>query len=284
MSGDTGTRFASGKLVMLLARDLPGELARLHVVHCAELAPLTVTQPRHTARLAEWITMERSLRHPLLACSFPEVTVVLDGNTRLAAARLLQLPDILVQKIPYEFVPDPLRLPAMLAVGVAREDVERVLEDGFVRVERPPSDALVVHLPGGEIRALVADGIQPRGLWDTFKRIITALQSTSDVEPLSGAAAGLRLASIEPHSALIVPPPLPMAVMKHLALRGTLLPWGSLQAPFPRRILGINLSLAVLKAAEAPEEKTDFVRDLVRLRLSEHKVHFYDAPVYLFEP
>lgn len=270
---------------MLLARDLPGELARLYVVRCADLTPLTATHPRHTARLAEWIAQERFLRHPLLVCPLAGQTVVLDGNSRLAAALKLGLPDILVQKLPHEFLPDPLRLPAMAVLGVARDDVERVLEDGFVTVDAAPEGALSVHLPGGEIRALVADGIQPRALWEAYRRVITALQTSSDVAPVSlGAAAALRASGIEPHHALVVPPPMPASVLAHLVHAGILLPWGALQAPFPRRILGINLSLAVLKAPEPPEEKTDFVRDLVRLRLSERRVHLYDAPVYLFEP
>ncbi len=269
---------------MLLSRDLPGELARLHVVHCSELSPLTATHPRHTARLAEWITSERCLRHPLLVSNLSGVTVVLDGNSRLAAAARLNLPDLLVQKIPQEFLPDPLRLPAMYVTGLAPGDMERLLEETFIPVTSPPADALVVHLPGGRMRALVADGVQPRGLWDSYRNIITALQASCDVSAISGSAASMAASMIEPHAALLAPPPLSVAVMRHLAAQGTPLPWGALQAPFSRRILGIHLSLSVLKAAEPPEEKTDFVRELVRLRLSEHKVHLYDAPVYLFEP
>jgi hypothetical protein len=172
----------------------------------------------------------------------------------------------------------------MYVTGLSPGDMEGLLDPTFVPVTAPPADALVVHLPGGRIRALVADGLQPRGLWDSYRNIITALQATCDVSAISGAAASMAALAIEPHAALFVPPPLPVAVMRHLATQGTPLPWGALQAPFSRRILGIHLSLSVLKAQEPPEEKTDFVRDLVRLRLSERKVHLYDAPVYLFEP
>ena len=212
------------------------------------------------------------------------LTVVLDGNSRLAAATRLNLPHLLVQRIPQEFLPDPLRLPAMLVNGVAPGEVERLLDPSFVPVTAPPPDALVVHLPGGRMRALVADGVQLKSLWDSYRNIITALQASCDVSALSGVAVNFAAAAIEPHAALFVPPPLPHAVMRHLAAQGTPLPWGALQAPFSRRILGIHLSLSVLQATEPPEEKTDFVRELVRLRLSERKVHLYDAPVYLFEP
>jgi hypothetical protein len=270
---------------MLVARYLPGELERLHVVACAELTPLTSTSPRHTARLAEWIASERSLRHPLLVSKIGGRTVVLDGNSRLSAARRLDLPDLLVQELPSEFLPDPLRMPAMAVLGIGREVVERVLEEDFVRVGSPPADALVVHLPGGEIRAQAADGVQPRALWSTYKRIVTALAMTSDVVPVSrGTSPLLHNYPPAPHDALVVPPPLDLDTLGYLSLLDAPLPWGAMQVPFPRRILGINLSLAVLRAPERPEEKTDFVRDLVRLRLSERRVHLYDAPVYLFEP
>jgi hypothetical protein len=172
----------------------------------------------------------------------------------------------------------------MLVTGVTADEIDRVLDDSFVPVEAPLAEALVLHQPGGRLRALVADGVQPRSLWDAYRRILTALQASCDVTPLSITAANLASSVIEAHSALFVPPPLPLPVMRHLAAQATPLPWGALQAPFSRRILGIHLSLSVLSAPEPPEEKTDFVRELVRLRLSERKVHLYDAPVYLFEP
>lgn len=269
---------------MFLSRDLPGELSRLHVVPASDLVPLTATHPRHIARLAEWIRAERCLRHPLLVTHLSGSTVVLDGNARLAAAARLNLPDLLVQRIPEAFLPDPLRLPSMLVTGVSQEELERVLDSSFVPVKSKPSEALTVYLPGGRLLALVPDGVQVRALWEAYRRIITSLQANCEVVPLSGSAASLASSAIEPNTAVVVPPLLPVAVLQHLLERGTLLPWGSLQAPFSRRILGIHLSLSVLSASEPPEEKTDFVRELVRLRMSERKVHLYDAPVYLFEP
>jgi hypothetical protein len=231
-----------------------------------------------------WLQDEQVLRHPLLVTNLRQRTVVLDGNARLAAARQMGLPDLLVQQIPAQLVPDPLKLPAMAILGITTEEVFRILDAGFVATTEAPRDSLAVYLRGGDLRALVPDGIQPHALWESYRRIVTAMQAVADVVPLANTAA-VRNSDFWPAetAALIAPPPLQREVLTHMVAHDQRLPSGALQAPIPRRILGINLSLKVLKAGEPPEEKSAFVRELVRLRLSEKRIHYYDAPVYIFE-
>ena len=269
---------------MLLARELPGELSRLAVVGCRSLHPLTATRTRHVTRLVDWLQSEQVLRHPLLVTTLRQRMVVLDGNARLAAARQMGLPDLLVQQIPAQLVPDPLKLPAMAILGITTEEIFRILDEGFVATTDASRESLGVYLRGGDIRSLIPDGIQPQALWETYRRIVAAMQAIADVVPLANTAA-TRNPEFWPAetAALITPPPLQRDVLAHMVANQRLLPPGALQAPIPRRILGINLSLKVLKAGEPAEEKTAFVRDLVRLRLSEKRVHYYDAPVYIFE-
>jgi hypothetical protein len=269
---------------MLLARELPGELSRLAVVSCQALQPLTTTHARHVTRLVDWLQAEQVLRHPLLVTSLRQRTVVLDGNARLAAANKMGIPDLLVQQIPAQLVPDPLKLPAMAVLGITTEEIYRILDEGFVSATEAPRESLAVYLRGGDIRTLIPDGIQPQAVWESYRRIIAAMHTVADVVPLANTAAS-RNRDYWPNDtvALVTPPPLHRDVLAHMVSHNRLLPSGALQAPIPRRILGINLSLKVLQAGEPIEEKTAFVRELVRLRMSEQRVHYYDAPVYIFE-
>ena len=209
--------------------------------------------------------------------------VVLDGNARLQAARQIGLPDILIQQVPPGTLPEPLRLPAWAVTGVGHEDILRVIEPGFKRSGEVAAAALQVFTPDGVRRSLTAVPGAATGLWQAYRRMITALQSVADLVAVPEWLMGDESAWPDDVAAVLVPPPLSHEDIEQIVREQLRLPWGALQAPLPRRILGINLSLDVLSAPEPAAEKAAFVRELVRLRLSERRVHYYDAPVFIVE-
>jgi len=268
---------------MLLSQGLKGELLRLDVIGSGDLQPLTLTNARHVARLAGLLAADHVLRNPLLVTDLADRCVVLDGNARLQAARQIGLPDILVQHIPMGSVPEPLRLPAWAVTGVGHEDILRVIEPGFTRVAEDTAASLQLFTPDGARRSLSTDPDSPTDLWRAYRRMVTALQSIADLVAIPEWLMSSETAWPDNVSAVMVPPPLSHADVEMLAREQVRLPWGALQTPLPRRILGINLSLDVLSAPEPAAEKAAFVRELVRLRLSERRVHYYDAPVFIVE-
>jgi hypothetical protein len=236
------------------------------------------------ARLAAVLGQERVLRHPLLVTRSANRTVVLDGNVRLEAARQLALPDLLVQHIATRSMPDPLRLPALAVGGVTEEEVLRVVESGFAAAPHDASPSLRLYRKGRATLSLAASGESPVQMWKAFRRMVSALQSVADVEPLLNVSRGLATALRRKQTtAILMPPPLSLAQLAELVERGVQLPSGVLHLQVPHRFLGINLSLDILEAAESPADKAAFVRELVRLRLSEHRIHYYDAPVWVVE-
>ena len=269
--------------VMRLSNDLPGELSQLDVVQCAALSPLTLADARQTQRLAQTIVTERVLRHPLLVTPLSDRLAVLDGNLRLEAAIQLGIPDLLVQRIPVSAISDPLQLPALAVLGVGQEEILRVIEPSFTRGVPVTADTLNLYLAAGTRHSL-PPGVPDEEVWAAFRRMVTALRSVADVVPLVACPdRGMLTFWPSGASAVLVPPVLTRDVLRKLAQDGVQLPWGSLQVPFPKRILGINLSLDILRAREPASEKGTFVRELVRLRLSERRIHYYDAPVYIVE-
>jgi hypothetical protein len=268
---------------MWLAKDLPSVLHRLDVVACSQLTPSAVTRPREVDRLGTELRTQGVLRHPLLVTDLAERRVVLDGNARLAAALQLGLPDILIQKVPAETLPDPLRLPALAVIGVGREEILRVADGRFRAGSRAKRDALHLALRPDEVLVMDDDPTAPEAIWETLRHVVTALRGVSDVVPLSGSPGGRAHPWPAAASAVLQPPPLSLERLGLLINAGVLLPSGVLSIPVPRRILGINLSLSILAAAEQSVEKAEFVRDLVRLRISERRIHYYDAPIYVVE-
>jgi len=268
---------------MFLSQGLKGELLKLDVVSSGDLQPLTLTNARHVARLAGLLAADHVLRNPLLVTEIADRCVVLDGNARLQAARQIELPDLLVQHVPIGSLPEPLRLPAWAVSGVGREDILRVIEPGFTRTTEDTPRSLQLFTPDGVRRSLATAPESPTDLWQAYRRMVTALQSVADLVAIPGWLLSSESAWPDDVGAVMVPPPLSRADVELLVREQVRLPWGALQAPLPRRILGINLSLDVLAAPEPAVEKAAFVRELVRLRLSERRVHYYDAPVYIVE-
>jgi len=270
---------------MLVSSDLSGELSYLDVVRCRDLTPLTAANPLRTERLAAGLVQGRVLRHPLVTTQIAGKRVVLDGHARLAAAIQIGLPDVLVQDIPFEAVPDPLRLPAFAATGVSEKEVRDAVAGLLHPADKADAGALSVILRNlGSVEA-TADPAAPERLWQVFTGVVTSLRGLADLIPLvrgSGPGKDPREWPSDA-AAVIVPPPLPLNTVARLVELGIRLPWGVLNPPATRRILGINLSLDILSAPEPTAEKAAFVRELIRLRLSERRVHYYDAPVVIFE-
>jgi hypothetical protein len=268
---------------MWLAKDMPSVLHRLDVVACSQLSPSAVTRPREVDRLAAELRAQGVLRHPLLVTDLAERRVVLDGNTRLAAALKLGLPDILIQTVPVETLPDPLRLPDLAVIGVGREEILRVADDRFHPGSGGNRQALRLALRPDEVLVMPEEPTAPQAIWETLRHFVTALRGVCDVVPLSGSPGRYLHPWPAAASAVLRPPPLSLERLALMINAGVLLPSGVLSIPVPRRILGINLSLTILAAPEQSVEKAEFVRDLVRLRISERRIHYYDAPIYVVE-
>jgi hypothetical protein len=268
---------------MWLSKDLPSVLHRLDVVACSVLTPSAVTRPREVDRLAAELRAQGVLRHPLLVTDLSERQVVLDGNARLAAALQINLPDILIQKIPAETLPDPLRLPPLAVIGVGRDEILRVADHCFQPGTGDTRGALRLALRPNEVLVMNDVAAAPQAIWETLLHMVTALRGVSDVVAMGGSPGRRAQTWPAAASAVLQPPPLSLKRLGLLVNAGVLLPSGVLNIPVPRRILGINLSLEVLAASEQSVEKAEFVRDLVRLRISERRIHYYDAPIYVVE-
>lgn len=254
------------------------------MVPMSDLIPSAQVNPRDVQKIALELESQGVLRHPLLTTRLENRHLILDGNARYLAAAKIGLPDILIQEIPVEDVQDPLHLPAVAALGVAPEELIRIVEDSFEPDEHAETEGLRLILRPNDLRVMPDRADAPFVIWETFRRMVTALNAVSDVVQLHH----FKWPSSHPQwnfraSAILAPPPLPLNLLGRLANEGLLLPARTLHTPVPRRILGINLSLKVLSASEPPEEKTSFVSELIRLRISEQRIQYYDAPVYIVE-
>jgi hypothetical protein len=64
-----------------------------------------------------------------------------------------------------------------------------------------------------------------------------------------------------------------------IALRGILLPMGITRFVIPQRILRVDISNEVLASSVSLEEKNLFLSELIRYRLENKKIRFYQEPI-----
>lgn len=269
---------------MYFESDLRSQLRRLYVVPLSDLMPSAQVIPRDVQKIASELQTQGVLRHPILTIRFENRHLILDGNARFLAATQIGLPDILIQEIPFDVVQDPLHLPALATIGLDPEELIRIVEDSFEADDHTDTHGLRLIIKPDDVRVMPERKDAPFAIWETFRRMVNALTSVSEVVPLYNFKWPSTHKKLNSQvSVILAPPPLPLRLLCALAREGQLLPARMLHTPVPRRILGINLSLKVLSASEPPEEKTSFVRELIRLRISEQRIQYYDAPVYIVE-
>lgn len=269
---------------MLLGPHLPREIAALEVVRTDDLTPLTQVNPLQVERVALALRTGRVLRHPLLTLRLGHRLVVLDGHTRLAAARQMELPDLLIQVISPDRLTEPLKVYPFAALNATHEEIGRVTEGIFRESGVRAHLSLSLRRPDGSDERYTPPPESPERLWEVYLAMVNALRGVADIETVPRLSDWARTDRWpQTARALLVPPALSLSTMERLLTAGIRLPWGAVDTTMFRRILGLNLSLDVLSADEPPSEKTAFVRELVRLRQSERRIHYYDSPVFIFE-
>jgi len=87
-----------------------------------------------------------------------------------------------------------------------------------------------------------------------------------------------------PHfGALVSFPDFAKSDVRAVAEGSHLLPSGVTRILVPRRVLGFNLRLALLKSNLPLEEKRRWLAEEMRHKVSEHKVRYYQEPTFVFD-
>jgi hypothetical protein len=87
-----------------------------------------------------------------------------------------------------------------------------------------------------------------------------------------------------PHfGALVSFPDFAKPDVRAVAEGGHLLPSGVTRILVPRRVLGFNLRLPLLKSNLPLEEKRRWLAEEMRHKVAEHKVRYYQEPTFVFD-
>lgn len=246
-------------------------------------------------RLIDRLSADGILKNPPIVASLPGSGrfLLLDGANRVSAIQNLDIPHLIVQVEPFE---NP-----RLEVGhwnhVVRDIEARQLLDKVPEIEGVSSkkgrlgDA--VSEEAGFLASVTTNDHEALHLFasGTPQERARALNAIVDVyyrgEARMDRVNHTDVAALHdqhPHfGALVSFVDFPKNDIRAVAEGGELLPSGVTRILVPRRVLGFNLRLPLLKSSLPLEEKRRWLKDEIQHKVSEHKVRYYQEPTFVFD-
>jgi len=268
----------------------PGGFPDLRIVPVSSLLRHEDVDFERVARLLDRLSADGTLRNPPIVAALPDSDrfLLLDGANRVSAIENLEIPHILVQVEAFE---DP-ELSFRHWNHVVRDiEAERLLErvpklagvsvsEGTVE---SPHTISTISTGAGRSLSVTADvPLESRvGLWREIVEIYTTREARMDRVNHTDIEA---IAHQHPHfGALVTFPDFRKDDIRRVAEQGQRLPSGVTRILVPRRVLGFNLQLPLLKSSLPLEEKRSWLSDAIQHKVSEHKVRYYQEPTFIFD-
>ena len=268
-----------------------GGFPDLRIVPVSDLLLHEDVDLERVARLLDRLSADGILRNPPIVASLPGTDrfLLLDGANRVSALENLDIPHLLVQ---VEFLGDPAlevrHWNHVVRDIEARELVEYARgADGIELVENAPEgdpDYL------GSILTADSEALHlraPRSMKDRVRHLRAMVDVYYSREARMDRVNHSDIAALkEQHShfgAVVVFPNFSKDVLRAVAEEGDRLPSGVTRILVPRRVLGFNMRLPLLKSNLPLEEKRRWLTDQIQHKVSEHEVRYYQEPTFIFD-
>jgi hypothetical protein len=270
-----------------------GGFPDLRIVAVSDLLLHERVDFERVTRLIDRLSADGILKNPPIVASLPgsERFLLLDGANRVSAIQNLDIPHLLVQVEPFENPHLEVRHWNHVVRDIeARELLKKAREIPGVSVREGAAPSAIVQ---GFLAGIVTGEGESIHLYDggSLGARVEHLHALVDVY-YHGEARMDRVnhADVEalrrhhPHfGALVTFPDFAKADVRAVAEEGHLLPSGVTRILVPRRVLGFNLRLPLLKSNLPLEEKRRWLAEEMRHKVTEHKVRYYQEPTFVFD-
>jgi hypothetical protein len=223
-----------------------------------------------------------------------EKLLVLDGVNRISALRLLNIPDVLIQRVDYEDEKVKLSSWNHLIFNAQKEEIIKKLKDLNLEVSFCPlnwaEEALkdqrtISYFLFSDLSGFVVNTANSTSE-DKVKnlcKLMATYNGRSEIRYLDPDNHFISMFEhFENSSAVNLIPQFDKKEILNLALKGILLPFGVTRFIVPNRVLGLEVSCSVLAAQTSLLEKNLFLKELLIYRLKTQKAKFYQESVTLF--
>ncbi|MBA2375647.1 MAG: ParB N-terminal domain-containing protein [Actinomycetota bacterium] len=251
------------------------ELDGLHIVELSRLMLHESHDPNRLSRLRERMASEGVQSNPVIASSYEDDFLVLDGAHRVHALTELGLELALVQIIE---VPDRAESWRHLVNGSSLAGLERL--EG-VEISPRSAGGFTAEIEAADGRLLSVKSETPGDLASEVE-VLWRLQSLyPKSSTITRVEPGEEVALSE-GEALVRYRSFSTSELVEIVARDTVLPAGITRFHVPRRVLGVRFPLDFLKGRDADFANSE-LRSLVERHRREHRIRRYDEPITLFE-
>jgi hypothetical protein len=270
-----------------------GGFPDLRIVPVADLLLHERVDLERVTRLIDRLSADGILKNPPIVASLPgsDRFLLLDGANRVSAIQNLDIPHLIVQVEPFENPKLEVRHWNHVVRDIEARELLRMAREipGVSVTEGGPEDSVgagfLASLTTGEDRSLhlfdrgsLAARVEHlHALVDVYYRGEARMDRVNHAD-----IAALR--QHHPHfGALVSFPDFAKSDVRAVAEGGHLLPSGVTRILVPRRVLGFNLRLPLLKSSLPIEEKRRWLAEEMRHKVAEHKVRYYQEPTFVFD-
>ncbi len=266
----------------------------LRIVHSSDVIVHEEVDPGRVERLAQRLQSDGFLKNPAVVAGAGGQYVVLDGATRVTALRELGIRDLLVQIVDYHAPNIQLYAWFHVVVGMPRgillEEIE-ALEGVEIKVmdlelaRRALSLRTILCyllLQDGTVLG-VKGGMNLEAQVTLLNNIVDAYKGKAQVyRVMSDEMEGL-LEEFPDLTAAIVFPCYSRGEIMRMSLNRAKLPMGVTRHIISGRALGLNVDLVMLDADIPLDQKNVWLDNLIKRKIKDSRVRFYQEPVFRFD-
>ena len=266
----------------------------LRVVHSTDVIGHEEVDPKRVERLAQRLQSDGILKSPPVVAEAGDQYVVLDGATRVAALRELGIRDLLVQIVDYHAPNIQLHAWFHAIIGMPRDGLVKGMED-LEGIEVKSMD-LQLARRALSLRSILSYLVLQDGTVLGTKggmNLEAQVALLNDIVDLyKGHAEVYRVMTDVVEDLLEEYPDLTAVVafssysrgeIMRTSLNGTKLPMGVTRHTISGRVLGLNVDLVMLDSDIPLEQKNVWLDSLIRRKIKDRRVRFYQEPVFRFD-
>ncbi len=267
-----------------------GGFPDLRIVPVSDLLLHEKVDLERVTRLIDRLSADGVLRNPPVVASLPgsDRFLLLDGANRVSAIRNLDIPHLIVQVEPFDNPKLEVRHWNHVVRDIeARELLKKARELLGVEVKErsPEGEGFLASVITGENESiqLFDRGSLASRVEHLHILVDVYYRGEARLDRVNHADVGA-LKEHHPHfGALVSFPDFTKSDVRAVAEGGHLLPSGVTRILVPRRVLGFNLRLALLKSNLPLEEKRRWLAEEIHHKVAEHKVRYYQEPTFVFD-
>jgi len=268
-----------------------GELPELHIVALDEVVMHEDPDIERVARLVDRFSADRVLKNPPVVGRADDRRrlIVLDGANRVTALRMLDYRHVLVQEID---LADP-----GLTLESWHHAIEHLSPEALLTHARSVTGVLVhtgeettLEAPDALARFRFADGsiAALSGASDLMERV-AQLHAVTRVYHRFAYFDRVSYTSMEHlrqnyrnFTALVSFPLFSRQDLLQITSNDRRVPSGITRVLLPKRALGFNLQLEILRAGLSLEEKEAWLQQTIREKVADKSIRFYREPTFFF--